>query len=185
MRRFSVFEWPFGQAFNTTLFAVVYTWLNTRKSRGFGFIQGFPFVYTGFEDAAPNFYFSGMALLENLVIGSVLAALIWRFVPRGAVKCHWNECLMLGIIASAFTWANLEDWYGWRPTIWSVMHSETISNGFPVAYSVVVKHGGEQGFFHPWLDSVNWLILCVTLAAVSKLYHRRQAAAQHPAGAER
>jgi len=79
----------------------------------------------------------------------------------------------------------LEDWYGWRPTIWSVMHSETISNGFPVAYSVVVKHGGEQGFFHPWLDSVNWLILCVTLAAVSKLYHRRQVAAQRPAGAER
>ena len=166
--------WPFGQSFYTTAFALFYAWINTRRSWGFGFVQGFPFVYLGMQDADPALYFSGTALALNLVVGSVAVALIWWFVPKHKVPCSWQETSISAVIAAAFTWANWESWYGWRPTIWGIAHSATVSYGVPFIYMTDLSEGGALSFYPIWL-AIDCLILCVALTGLSILSHRQAA----------
>jgi hypothetical protein len=165
--RTSILKWPFGQAFDTTLFAVIFSVLNTRKSPGFGVTQGFPFVYIATNDGPPSIDFYSMPLVLNVLVGAFTAAVIWKFGPKHNVRCRGLECLLLGVIAAGFTWANIEVWYGWRPTLLSISASESPSAGFPFAYW---KEGNEI----PQLLGLNFLILFVTLASISQLFHRRR-----------
>jgi hypothetical protein len=168
-------RWPFGKSFYTTVFALLYTWINTRKLWGFGFVQGFPFVYQGMQDSDPSLYFSGTSLALNLLVGSAAVALIWRFAPQQKVRCSWQESSSLALVAATFTWANLEVWYGWRPTLWGITHSHspTATYGTPFVYMTDYSDGGVT--LHPIWLGLNCLILCVVLTALSMLFHRHAA----------
>jgi hypothetical protein len=169
----AILKWPFGQAFNTTLLAMFYSWLNTKRQCGFGCIQGFPFIYLALNDGPPSIDFIGTALAGDVLIGAVAIALVWKFGPKQRVSCSGKECLVLGIIAAAFTWANREAWYGGRPTLWNILSSPHATYGVPFTF----YDTGPGGAFHPGLLVLNLLILFVTLAAVSHLFHHREKAA--------
>jgi hypothetical protein len=164
------YRWPFGQSFYTSTFALAYAWINTRRKVGFGFVQGFPFVYLGLQDADPFLYFSGTSLALNVIVGAIAGVLIWRSAPAHKVRCTWQESSILALVAATFTWSNWEAWYGWRPTVWGMtVHSTTASYGTPFIY-MTNPQDGAPGFYPLWLG-LNVLIFCAALIAISALFH--------------
>ena len=184
MNQLRSFRWSFGQALTIVPFAVLWAWLNTRKTSGFAVAQGFPICFAVLSDDG-NKYFDGMALLTDFAIGLATGILIWKYAPKWRTHCSRSECFVIGTVAAAFSWANWERWWdGWRPTeLGFTNDSEFFSSGFPFVYTRYIRGVGTS-FCRTGIHAVN-LILCATLLALSYLFHRRAPIAHHRAAARR
>jgi hypothetical protein len=131
---------PKGVAALLMLIADIY--LNTTVWNGWPTgSRGFPFAHETWCDAVPCFEFYWLAIAGNVAVA--LAALLILAYCWPARKISASEKVFLPAFLLTYIVANIQPWFGWRYTLWSIPWipegGETLVYGFPFVYRTAVE----------------------------------------------